>query len=207
MEGGEGAGKTTQVSRVASILREGGARVVEAREPGGTAAGEDIRRLIKGRTAGLAPTAEVLLFLAARAQLVNEVIIPALATGQIVLLDRFVHSTLAYQGYGLGVDLGAPSPRENIARLRDLCLIATRGLWPRRVFLLDLPVDEGLDRRRRVTPGGDRIEDRDREFHRKVREGYLTLAAAEPKVFVVLDGRSSPDDLAAAIARDVATLL
>jgi len=196
--------RTGLSSRLASFLRGRGLGVVEAREPGGTLAGEAIREFIKVGAPPLSPPAELLLFLAARAQLVEEVVVPALREGKVVLLDRFVHSTLAYQGYGLGVDLGGETAEENVARLRELCLMATKGLWPRRVLLLDLPAEEGLARRRLATPIGDRIEDRDLEFHRRVRQGYLTLAAAEPEVFLVLDGRGSPERIAAAIEESLA---
>jgi len=185
-EGVEGAGKTTQLARAAAYFAGRGVDVVTAREPGGTAVGEQVRTILLSReNSAMAPPAEVFLYLAARAQLVAEVVAPALAAGKFVLLDRYVHSTLAYQGYGLAVNLGGASPEENVARLRELCRAAVGEAWPDRVIVLDVPPEAGFARLAGETP--DRIEARDLAFHRRVREGFLALAAEEPERVAVVD--------------------
>jgi dTMP kinase len=197
-EGVEGAGKTTQLARAEDHLREAGVEVVVAREPGGTAVGEQVRSvLLDPGNAGMAPRAELFLYLAARAQLVAEVVEPALEAGDVVLLDRYVHSTLAYQGYGLGVDLGDGSAEENVRRLRDLCRMTVGPAWPDRVIVFDLPVEEGAARLAGETP--DRIEARDVAFHRRVREGFLALAREESGVVSVVDAAGSEDEVFAAV--------
>lgn len=186
VEGVEGAGKTTQLALAAAWLGERGVDVVTAREPGGTAVGEQLREvLLRRENAALTPLAELFLYLAARAQLVREVVAPALAAGRFVLLDRYLHSTLAYQGFGLGVDLGGGSGAENVARLRAVCRAAVADCWPDLVIVLDLPPEEGLARL--AGEERDRIEARDVAFHRRVREGFLALAAAEPERMVVVE--------------------
>lgn len=172
-EGPEGGGKTTQIRLLAAVLTARGRDVVLTREPGGTSIGDAVRQILldPGNTA-MTPRAETLLFNAARAQLVEEVIRPALAAGKIVLCDRFADSTLAYQGYGHGQALGA---------LGQLVDYATGGLKPDYTILLDIEPVEGLRRKR--TDGGEewnRIEEHDLAFHQTVREGYLALARAEP---------------------------
>ncbi|MGD8720115.1 MAG: dTMP kinase [Candidatus Zixiibacteriota bacterium] len=204
-EGVEGAGKTTQLARAEDHLRTAGVEVVVAREPGGTAVGEQVRSvLLDPGNAGMAPRAELFLYLAARAQLVAEVVEPALEAGAVVLLDRYVHSTLAYQGYGLGVELGGGSAEENVRRLRDLCRMTVGPAWPDLVVLLDVDVEAGM---RRIRPGGsaqnslfdDRIEARDVAFHRRVREGFLALAREESGVVSVVDAAGSEDEVFAAV--------
>lgn len=185
-EGGEGTGKTTQLNLAAAYLREARLDVVTAREPGGTAVGELLRQLLLRRQKpDLTAHAELFLYLAARAQLVAEVIKPALARGTVVLLDRYVHSTLAYQGYGLAVDLAGGTAEENLKRVRLLCEATAAGAWPDVVFLLDLDAEQGL--RRNASKVSDRIEERELIFHRRVRDGFLALARAEPEVFRVID--------------------
>ncbi len=197
-EGVEGAGKTTQLEHAAARLTARGVAVVTAREPGGTAVGEQVREVLLDReNASMAPLAELLLYLAARAQLVAEVVAPALAAGKYVLLDRYVHSTLAYQGYGLGVDLGGASAEDNLARLRELCRAAVGDAWPDLAVVLDLEPEEGFARL-----GGeerDRIEARDLAFHRRVRDGFLALAAEEPERVVVVDASPPEEELFAAV--------
>jgi dTMP kinase len=197
-EGVEGAGKTTQLERAAKHLGARGVAVVTAREPGGTAVGEQVRKVLLDReNASMTPLAELFLYLAARAQLVAEAVAPALAAGRCVLLDRYVHSTLAYQGYGLGVDLGGASADENLARLRELCRAAVGDAWPDLAVVLDLEPEEGLARL-----GGeerDRIEARDLAFHRRVREGFRALAADEPDRVVVVDASPPEDEVFAAV--------
>lgn len=179
IEGPDGAGKTTQVEGLAAHLRAAGHDVVLTREPGGTRLGEQIRDVLLGRTGSAAPTealTDAFLFNAARRQLVAEVIEPALEAGRTVLCARFADSTLAYQGYGAGVPLES---------LRSLEAVATGGLRPDLTILLDLPVEAGLMRK---TPEDvNRFEaEFDLAFHRRVREGFLALAVAEPARFVVV---------------------
>jgi dTMP kinase len=191
IEGPEGAGKTTQSERLRDALAADGTEVVLTREPGGTALGERIRDVLLTVAAGTPhdPRADALLFNAARAQLVAEVIRPALERGAVVISTRFADSTLAYQGYGAGLPIG---------ELRAIEAIATGGLRPDRTILLDVPVETGLGRK-----GGEeltRFETAfDVAFHRRVRDGFLALAALEPARFVVIE--ASRD--AAAVAADV----
>jgi dTMP kinase len=173
LEGPDGSGKTSQAQRLAADLEREGRSVVLVREPGGTDLGERLRELLLHRSEiAIDALADALLFNAARAQLVAEVIRPALETGATVVCARFADSTLAYQGYGAGVDLGV---------LRRLESIATGGLKPDVTILLDLPVEEGLDRKGRGRVALTRFEiDADVGFHRRVRDGFLALAAEEP---------------------------
>ncbi len=176
--------------------------MLPTREPGGTQVGDELRELLLRRRE-LTPTAraEALLMCAARAQLVEEVLRPAVAAGQVVVCDRYAGSTLAYQGYGRGVDLG---------ELRHVLAFATEGLWPDLTFLLDIPPDEGL--RRKLGQGGgdpavwDRIESEAIDFHERVRAGYLALAAADPDHWRVLDGREPVEQLAAAVWESITQL-
>jgi dTMP kinase len=194
LEGPEGSGKSTQAQRLADTLTAGGRRCVVAREPGGTRLGEEVRRiLLHSPDISPVPAADALLFCAARAQLAAEVIEPALERGEIVICDRFGDSTLAYQGYGSG------QPLED---LRQLTRYAVGDLRPDLTVLIDLPVEQGLSRKL----GGEttRFEERlDVDFHRRVREGFLALAEAEPARFTVIDGRQSADLVQAAILRAV----
>ncbi len=179
-EGPEGGGKTTQIRLLADWLRGQGYDVLATREPGGTRIGDGVRAiLLAPEHTEMQPQAEILLFSAARAQLVGEVIRPHLARGGVVLCDRFADSTLAYQGYGRQLDL---------ATLRAITAFATGSLVPDLTICPDLPVAEGLRRKQ----GGDlaewnRMEREQRAFHERVRQGYLALAAAEPARWLVLD--------------------
>lgn len=205
-EGPEGGGKSTQARRLHARIQSAGYPVVLTREPGGTPISENIRRIVLDLQNGeMDPTTEALLFSAARAQHVAQLIRPTLEQSGIVICDRFADATYAYQGYGLGRDLD---------ELRALTQIATGGLEPDITILIDLPVEVGLDRKR--TPARNtasplsprssapsiewnRLDAREVAFHERVRAGYLALAAADPQRWLVLDGRDSFDSLAAAI--------
>jgi dTMP kinase len=191
-EGGEGSGKSEQAKRLERELRSRGLSVLLTREPGGTRLGERVREiLLHAPDVTLTPEAQALLFSAARAQLVREVILPALRSGKHVICDRFLDSTLAYQGYGHGADLEA---------LRGLTRLAVGDVVPDITFLLDVPADISLARLRDRPSGWDRFESGGPDFHRRVRDGYRALAQAEPRRFVVVAG-DRPEEL---IAREIA---
>lgn len=179
LEGPDGSGKTTQVAPLAEFLRQRGLMVLTTREPGGTSIGEQVRSVLhRLDNTAMHPRSETLLYLAARAQLVEEVIRPALARGEIVLSDRFADSTLAYQGYGHGNDLQI---------VRQLLHFATGGLWPDLTILFDLSADEGLHRRQVGGGEWNRLDAYQLAFHQRVCEGYRALAAQEPQRWVVID--------------------
>lgn len=198
LEGPEGSGKTTQMRRLAFRLRSLGLQVVEVREPGGTTVGELIRTLLADPAhTSLGPEAEVLLFAAARAQLLREVVRPALERGQTVLSDRSVYASLAYQGFGRGLGV------EAVWRVNEL---ATGGLLPDLVLLLDVPVEEGLARDDTSGLVRDRIEREGVEFHRRVREGYLALSREDPRIRLILADQD-PDRVELAIWEEVRPLV
>ncbi len=201
-EGGEGAGKTTQAALLRERLEDLSLPCGLFREPGGTELGEYLRSYLKSERP-LSPEAELLLFEAARVELVGDRIIPALESGKIVIADRFSGSTVAYQGHGRGID------SEAIASLNDF---ATRGIRPNLTFLLDLPPEEGLRRTTEHqmafsldpagglaplnrTEEGTRFEDLDLEFHRRAREGFLEQAGAEPEHWWVIDAGQPVDSV------------
>jgi dTMP kinase len=186
VEGIEGSGKTTLIAALATELRSIGAEVVVTREPGGTAFGDAVRSIFIDPAAHIAPLAEAFLMNASRAQLVIECIGPVLKTGAIVLCDRFFDATIAYQGYGRGLD---------IEMLIRLSLVASMSIAPDITFLID--IDAALSRERvRLRGGIDRLEREDEAFHDRVRQGYLELASRFGRI-VVLDGTQSPDRLLA----------
>ena len=202
-EGGEGSGKTTQLTALLEFLRAAGYDAIATRDPGGTPIGKQIRRILLDReNARLTGTAELFLYEASRAQLVQEVIRPALAQGRIVLCDRFTDSTVAYQGYGRGLDL------DLIARLNA---VASDGLRPDLTFLLDLDPEVGLaratQRPRAPDTRPDRIEDELLGFHQRVRSGYRAIAAAEPERVIVVDATGSVGEIESQIRRRVEALL
>ena len=194
-EGVEGSGKSTQLELLRRALEGRGVQVVVTREPGGTRAGERVRALLLDPGVELHPRAEALLFAAARAELVEEVIRPALERGAVVLCDRYLDSSLAYQGGARGLGLG---PVEEVNRF------ATGGLLPHLVVLLDLDPAAGLARRGRDR---DRIEAQDLGFHRRVREAFRDLAAADPGRFAVVDAAAPVPEVAARVQAAVRDLL
>ena len=193
-EGGDGSGKTTQLKVLASYLTARGKSCISTREPGGTSLGKLIRQVLLevGSQPITSPT-ELFLYLADRAQHIDEVVLPALEQGKIVLCDRHTDSTLAYQGYGRGIDLGL---------LRSLNDIASRGIQPDLTLLFDCPVEIGLSRtaqRQSQTVSGrneDRFEKEKIEFHERVRRGFLELARAEPQRFRIIDATRTVEEIA-----------
>ncbi len=211
-EGGEGAGKSTQVSSLARHLEELGRSVVKLREPGGTPFGEEIYALLQDPSSRrlrrfykdwvgapgeqpLEPLAELFLFEAARTQLVAQEIAPALTAGRIVVCDRFADSTTAYQGYGRGLPLDV---------VMNANRVATGGLTPSLTVLLDIPPEEGLERSRGA---GHRMEQQGLEFHERVRQGYLTIAASDTDRFMIIDACEPAEAVGEAIWQRVQTLL
>jgi len=189
-EGVEGSGKTTQALRLAEKLEERGFRTLVTREPGGAAISEQIRAIVlDNKNDGMDPMAEALLYVASRAQFVSEVVRPALAEGIVVICDRYADSTLAYQGYGRGLDVGT---------LEMLNAIATGGLMPDITFLLDLPASEGL-RRRHKEGNANRLDNAGDAFHERVQNGYHELAAADPRRWRVIDAGAAPSVVAAEV--------
>ena len=194
LEGPEGSGKTSQLPRLADFLREQGYDLITTREPGGTEIGDQIRKVLFDLdNKGMNPRSEILLFQASRAQLVDEVIRPALKDSKIVLCDRYADSTLAYQGYGHGV---------NMDTLREIVTFATGGLKPDLTVFLNVNVEEGLNRRNK---GGDwnRLDDYDQDFHRRVYDGYQQLIAAEPGRWVVVNASQPAEAVAADLQKVV----
>ena len=185
LEGPEGSGKSSQLPALAEFLRQQGRTVLTTREPGGTSIGEQVRSVIMNlKNTGMNPRSEILLFCAARAQLVEEVIRPSLERGEIVLSDRYADATLAYQGYGHGYPL---------SMLRQLLNFATGGLWPDLTLLMDLPSEEGLRRKRNTGGEWNRLDAYELAFHQRVRNGYLELARQEPRRWCIVDATLPPE--------------
>ena len=202
-EGPEGGGKSTHVRELAEQLRAEGKTVLITREPGGTPLAEKIRGLLREELDDPPVTrSEVLLFLAARAQVVSQVIRPALARGEWVICDRFSDSTFAYQGYGRGIDVGL---------LKNFNDFATEGLVPDLTILLDVPPEVSsrrlAERQTATATAADRIEQAGAMFHRRLREGFLELAHAEPDRFVTIDSSGDRAEVSAAVLAAVRKLM
>ena len=197
-EGGEGCGKSSHMAWLTDVLESAGHTVLAVREPGSSPINEAIRViLLNPKNTEMAPLTELLLYEAARAQLVTETIRPALEAGHIVLCDRFFDSTTAYQGYGRGLDL------DHIANLN---LVATGGLIPDRTLVLDVPIEVGLSRASKgLEP--DRLEQEDRAFHERVHEGFSAIAASEPDRVRMIDTSGTKQATRSAIARQLLDLL
>jgi dTMP kinase len=195
-EGGEGCGKSTQSRLLLKKLEQKNIPVVLTHEPGGTALGNELRKALKRRRgSSISPRAELFLVAASRAQLVTELIRPALEEGKVVICDRFTYSTLVYQGYGRGLELSFVETVNNIA---------TQNLKPNLTILLDISPDQGLARKRSLR---DRFELEDLSFHRRVREGYLRMVAAESERWLVIDASLPKVKIAEIIWERVSKLL
>ncbi|MGO2658635.1 dTMP kinase [Mycetocola reblochoni] len=197
-EGGDGSGKTTQSGLLAAALSDRGRSVLHTREPGGTEIGVTIRELVLHHRGEIDARAEALLYAADRAQHIATVVRPALAAGTVVLQDRYLDSSVAYQGMGRG--LGRD-------RIRSLSLWAADGLLPDLTVLLDLSVEDGRARLDRARTRYDRLESEAAEFHERVRRVYLDSAEAEPERFLVVDAARPPEDIASAVLERVLQLV
>lgn len=184
LEGPEGSGKSMQICELADFVRQRGFEVFTTREPGGTFIGDQIREVImRMDNTMMHPNTEILLFCAARAQIVTEVIRPNLEKGVVVISDRYGDSTLAYQGYGHGLDRKI---------LKEILKFATGGLQPDLTLLLDVDVDEGLNRKIKGGSEWNRLDAQKVEFHRRVRDGYLEMAKEEPERWRVINASFDP---------------
>jgi dTMP kinase len=199
LEGGEGAGKSTQIARLADALRKSGLAVRTTREPGGSPAAETIRKLlVEGEPGRWQPMTEALLHFAARKEHLETVVLPALAAGDWVISDRFADSTMAYQGYGHRLG------RTPIAALYQ---VAVGDFRPDLTLILDLPVEAGLARTGGRSHAEDRYERMDRSFHERVRTGFLEIARGEPERCVVIDATGNLERVTALVSEAVATRL
>jgi dTMP kinase len=198
-EGGEGCGKSVQSRALYRHLVRMHKPVILLHEPGGTRLGKSISHLLKwSRNTGISPLAELLLFNASRANLVREVIKPALDSGKIVICDRFADSTIAYQGYGRGLDMKT---------VKSVCDIAVQSIKPDLTVLLDIPAKEGLSRKARMRADGDRFEKAEVAFHERLHGGYLKMAKDEPRRWFVVDGLQSRETIRDIIWQKVGQLL
>jgi dTMP kinase len=195
LEGPEGGGKTSHVKPLVAYLEQQGYRIRATYEPGGTSISDQVKDILKNvKNTAMHPRTEILLFCAARAQLVEQIIRPGLAEGCVVISDRYADSTLAYQGYGHGVDL---------IFLRQLLNFATGGCWPDLSLLLDIETDAGLGRKRSQAADWNRFEEYEIDFHRRVREGYLELAAQQPQRWRVIDASQTWDQVQTALRQTI----
>ena len=198
LEGGDGSGKSTQSSLLTEWLVEGGRAVVHSREPGGTDLGLELREIILHRRGHVDPRAEALIYAADRAHNIATVVRPAIARDEVVIQDRYLDSSVAYQGAGRTLDTG---------EIRNLSLWATGGLLPDLTVLLDLDVTAGRARLDAGRTKYDRLEAEEADFHSRVRDAYLALASAEPERFLVVDAAAPVDTIADVIRSRVADLL
>lgn len=198
LEGGDGSGKTTQSNLLGQWLTDAGRTVVRTREPGGSEVGQLIRDIVLHHRGDIAPRAEALLYAADRAHHVATVVRPALARGEVVLQDRYLDSSVAYQGAGRVLDGD---------EIRDLSLWAAEGALPDLTVLLDLDPESARVRLDSADKPFDRLEAEKTEFHARVREAYLALAQAEPERFLVLDASATPENIAEQIRDRVSTLI
>ena len=175
-EGGEGSGKSYQSKLLLRRLTQNGISAVHTFEPGGTALGNSIRRLLKDKKYSISAEAELFLFSASRAQLIHEIVLPSLQAGKVVICDRFSDSTTVYQGFARGLDL---------KYIDAINKISTRGISPDLTIFLDLPVEEGISRKK--NPQNDRFDSEEIAFHNRVRRGFLQLAGENPHKWVVID--------------------
>jgi dTMP kinase len=197
-EGGDGSGKTTQINLLASWLESEGHTVVITREPGGTDLGTELRNIILHREGFIAPRAEALLYAADRSHHIHTLVRPALKRGEIVVQDRYLDSSVAYQGAGRVLD-----PTE----VRNISLWATENLMPDLTVVLDVPASVAKERQAAGERHYDRLEAEAEDFHTRVRESYLALAAEEPERFLVIDGESSIAEIHEVIVAKVSDLL
>jgi len=198
LEGGDGSGKSTQIVALTEWLQQRGSTVVQAREPGGTDLGAELREIILHRRGYIAPRAEALLYAADRAHNVATVVRSALKRGDVVIQDRYLDSSVAYQGAGRVLDP---------AEVRDVSLWATEGLLPNLTVLLDLDPTVGRERLDASRTRYDRLEAEEADFHERVRAAYLALAEAEPERFLVLDATLPVNELQRSIRDRVSALL
>lgn len=197
-EGIEGSGKTTQIELLHDHLKQKGYDVIKTREPGGTAFGEALRKIFLHENLNVLPLSELLIFMAMRAQHVEELILPALKNGKVVLCDRFMDASYAYQGYGRGIDLGI---------IETLNRLVTKGVRPNLTILLDCTAKKGLKRKAAFNNVMDRFEQEDITFHRRIKDAYLKLSRKEPKRFLVIDGGKGIEAIEALIRKNVEHLL
>jgi len=197
-EGVEGSGKTTQVELLYRYLKDKGYSVIKTREPGGSALGEALRKVLLQGDLNVLALSELLIFMASRAQHMEETIMPALNRGAVVLCDRFIDATYAYQGYGRGVDLGI---------IGTLNRLVTKGVMPNLTVLLDCEPAMGLKRKLSADAQADRFEKEEVAFHEQIRSGYLKLAEEDSKRFFVVNGKRSVDAIHVLIRERVTKLL
>ena len=197
-EGIEGSGKTTQADLLYGYLKQKGYNVIKTREPGGTGLGEALRDVLLRRDMRVFPLAELLIFMAVRAQHMEEVISPALAEGKIVLCDRFVDATYAYQGYGRSIDLGI---------IETFNRLVTKGVRPNLTILLDCDVDQAFKRKLAANQQMDRFEREGTSFHQKIRDAYLKLSEEDGKRFFVIGPSLDTEATHGAIREKVESLL
>lgn len=198
-EGPEGSGKSSQLPALAEFLRQQGRAITTTREPGGTEIGNQVRAVLMSlQNTAMMPRTEALLFCAARAQLVEQVIRPALGRGEVVLSDRYADSTLAYQGFGRGC---------NLDELRSLLNFATGGLWPDLTLLMDVPVEEGLRRKRSGGGEWNRLDAWEVALHQRIRQGFLGLARQNPERWIIIDASQSAEMVQLALRQAVLSRL